>query len=112
MGICGYDLKSGYFVEEGYSVRALVKRPVEPIGPTGPSWMFNLKKSLPDSIQTRLNDIPSAGRFSFNGALKEVTNENCVEKARRNQYRLLSPAVNLLRKMLRVLRRLGIRSSG
>ena len=96
LGISGYDLKSGLFLEEGYNVRALVRRPVKPIEPTGLSWMFNLKKHLPDSIQSKMKEAPnSLGKLQFNGALREVTNNKCIEKDE-NRNNTLSVQINRL----------------
>jgi SAM-dependent methyltransferase len=83
LGICGFNVKSGFFVEEDYNVRALVKKPDVSHDPTGLSWMFKLKEYLPNSVQNLMVEVPSSlGKFSFNGALNEVTNETCLLKTR------------------------------
>lgn len=81
LGICGYDLKSGFFIEEGYNVRALVKRPIQSIEFKGIGLISNLKKYLPDSIEDIMRENPySLSKMDYNGALKEVTNDKCICK--------------------------------
>lgn len=81
LGICGYDLKSSYFIEDGYNVRALVKRPLTPIDSSGLSWMINLEKHFPESLRSQMkNSQRSLGKLYFNGALKKVTEDTCIEK--------------------------------
>ncbi len=81
LGVCGYEIRSGRFVEEGYNVRALVRRPLVPKDPSGKSWIFKLKGDLPEAICAGLHEAPaSMGRYSFNGALKLVDGSLSVEK--------------------------------
>ena len=81
LGVCGYDLRSGLFTEERGQVRALVKKPANPIDPMGVSWMFSLEKQLPQSVRKRLNRTHrSLGQFAYEGDLKQVTDTLCVPK--------------------------------
>jgi SAM-dependent methyltransferase len=81
LGLAGFNIKKGYFIEEGYNVRALVTRPQVNIEPQGLSWIYNLKEHLPQFIQDNLNNVPaSLGTFSFSGDLKVVSNEACIQK--------------------------------
>jgi len=81
LGVAGFNIKDGYFIEEGYNVRALVTRPQVSVDPEGLSWIFNLKEHLPVPIQENLNNVPSSlGKFSFNGNLRLVSKEKCIQK--------------------------------
>lgn len=81
LGICGFEVAPGYFVEEGYNVRALVKKPVQDVVLEGLSWMVELKDRLPPKINSRMKSIPnSLGKFSFEGSIKEASPKVYVEK--------------------------------
>lgn len=81
LGVAGFNIKEGYFVEEKYNVRALVRRPHLQINPDGLSWICNLREHLPVCLRDNLHDAPaSLGRYSFSGNLQMVARENCVER--------------------------------
>jgi SAM-dependent methyltransferase len=90
LGVSGFELRSGCFFEEGYSVRGLVKRPLEPVDPTGLSWMFRLRKRLPAPVTDALKEVPvSLGKFAFSGELQEVSSDRLVPKKASLVRRLL-----------------------
>jgi SAM-dependent methyltransferase len=81
LGVMGYELDTGTFLREGYNVRALVKRPMEPVDPRGLSWLHNLKDRLPQSIVRAAEEHHwSPGKFQFEGDLKRVTADEIVTR--------------------------------
>ena len=64
LGITGFNLKGGIFLQEGYNIRALVVKPSADIVDDGISWSHKLKYHLPESV--KLKEAPrSLGRFYY-----------------------------------------------
>jgi SAM-dependent methyltransferase len=78
LGVAGFELRGGTYLEEGYNVRALVRRPLTELEATGASWMFRLKDRFPASLQTHLRFQPgSLGQWSFPGRIQFLNDERC-----------------------------------
>ena len=77
-GVAGFDLRAGFFLEEGYNVRALVARPAQDIDPSGLSWLRVLKDRLPRSLLPHLREQPtSLGGYNFPGRLRYLDDQTC-----------------------------------
>lgn len=87
LGVCCFDVKFGYFIKEGYNVRALVMKPKEEIESKGISWMHQLVYYLPKALQKRMITSPkSIGKYSFDGALKELSDVVYVQKPHKKNF--------------------------
>jgi len=64
LGITGYQLRGGIFLQQGYNVRALVVKPSQDRVYDGISWLHKLKDHLPEFV--KLKEAPkSLGRFYY-----------------------------------------------
>jgi SAM-dependent methyltransferase len=78
LGVAGFELRGGTYLEEGYNVRALVRRPEREFDPTGASWMFLLKDRLPATLRPHLRHQPaSLGQYHFPGRIRFLNDERC-----------------------------------
>jgi SAM-dependent methyltransferase len=78
LGIAGFDLRTGVFLEEGYNVRALVQRPSSDVDPIGLSWLSVLRDRLPQALIPHMVEQPtSLGRYNFPGRIKFLSDEKC-----------------------------------
>jgi SAM-dependent methyltransferase len=74
LAVTGFDVANGSFVREGYNVRALVRKPDQPIDPQGLSWLQNLRDKLPESLRAHLIEHErSPGSFQFDGDLRVLS---------------------------------------
>lgn len=70
LGVCGYNIRDGRYVVEGYNVRALVQRPMKHNVYNGTSWISKLKYKLPPCVKT--TPAPkSLGGFSMRAEVVE-----------------------------------------
>lgn len=70
LGVCGYNIRDGKYVIEGYNVRALVNRPMTDYYTKGRSWMSEIMMHLPPCVKT--TPAPkSLGRFSMRAEVAE-----------------------------------------
>jgi len=78
LGVAGFELRGGTYLEEGYNVRALVRRPEVEFDPLGASWMFMLKERLPSALQPYLRHQPaSLGQYNFPGRIRFLNDDRC-----------------------------------
>lgn len=78
LGVAGFDLRAGFFVQEGYNIRALVRRPEKDVDPTGLSWLSVLRDRLPRALLPHLVEQPaSLGCFSFPGHIRYLDDSRC-----------------------------------
>lgn len=78
LGVAGFELRTGVFLEEGYNVRALVQRPSSDVDPTGLAWLRVLRDRLPRALIPHLVEQPtSLGRFNFPGRIRFLSDEKC-----------------------------------
>lgn len=79
LGVSGYELRGGVFLEEGYNVRAVVTRPPVEFPPTGASWLWQIKDRLPAALQPHLREQPgSLGKWNFPGRIQFLNDEQCL----------------------------------
>ena len=77
-GLAGFELRGGRFLQQGYNVRALVRRPTEDVDPTGLSWLRVLKGRLPPALVPYLREHPnSLGAYSFPGRIAYLDDDRC-----------------------------------
>jgi SAM-dependent methyltransferase len=108
LGCTGYAVGQGRFVQQGYNIRALVRKEQQ-FNPEGKSYLCELKSLLPSSLARNLKDLPrSLGRYSFEGKLLEVTPRRvvCPPEKKEPSQREASPSL-VSRLAARVRRFLG-----
>jgi SAM-dependent methyltransferase len=73
LGVAGYSVRDGRFLQEGYNVRACVQRPAREADLSGLSWMCVLEPYLPKGVRENMHAAPgSLGQLSFDGAIARL----------------------------------------
>lgn len=73
LGVTGFDVGDGSFVKQGYNVRGVVRKPVEPVEATGLSRLDRLRDRLPASlIELAERHRWSPGHLQFEGAIRRL----------------------------------------
>ncbi|MFG0256278.1 MAG: class I SAM-dependent methyltransferase [Phycisphaerales bacterium JB043] len=74
VGVMGFDIAQGEFLQEGYNVRALVRKPMVEAEAAGLSWLYKICDRLPAALRERLIDHErSPGAIQFEGQLRVLT---------------------------------------
>jgi SAM-dependent methyltransferase len=109
LAICGFDTESGFFIEEGYNVRALVARPPRDPDCDGVSWMFKARERLPRAVRDHVMSNPaSLGKYRYDGAIQEAHGTTYI--AKKTPSASAQWAQNQVRRARRLYRRLRNRN--
>ena len=74
--ISGFDVKNGYFVQEGYNVRAIVTKKAS-MDFTGQAYLKNVKHLFPAVLKDQIQIAPkSLGGLVIDGNIKEIDGKN------------------------------------
>jgi len=76
--ISGFDVKNGYFIQEGYNVRAIVEKK-EIMSFSGYAYLKNVDHLLPVVLKDQILKAPkSLGGLVINGDIKEIDGKNNI----------------------------------